>query len=70
MLFEEAYHYPPMAYLRKYRVLKSLELIWQGKSVAETAKTVGFSNSNYFAKVFKVEMGMTPTEYKRIQQSI
>ena len=67
-LFEEAYHYPPMAYLRKYRISKSLELLWQGKSVAETAAAVGFSNSNYFAKVFKAEMGMTPTEYKEIER--
>ncbi len=67
-MFEEAYHYPPMAYLRKYRISKSLELLWQGKSVAETAAAVGFSNSNYFAKVFKAEMGMTPTEYKEIER--
>lgn len=67
-LFEEAYHYPPMAYLRKYRILKSLELLWQDRSVADTANAVGFSNSNYFAKVFKAEMGMTPTEYRQSKE--
>lgn len=63
-MFEEAFHYTPMAYLRKYRILCSFELLWGNKSVDETAKAVGFSNGNYFAKVFKLEMGMTPTEYK------
>lgn len=63
-MFEEAFHYTPMAYLRKYRILRSLELLWENKSIDETAKAVGFTNGNYFAKIFKVEMGMTPTEYK------
>lgn len=63
-IFEEAFHYTPMAYLRKYRILRSLELLWGNKSINETAKAVGFSSGNYFSKVFKTEMGMTPTEYK------
>ncbi|MGB7366355.1 helix-turn-helix domain-containing protein, partial [Carnobacterium jeotgali] len=63
-MFEGAFHYTPMAYLRKYRILCSFKLLWENKSVDETAKAVGFSNGNYFSKIFKFEMGMTPTEYK------
>lgn len=62
--FEEAFQYTPMAYLRKIRILKSLERLWDYKTIDHVAHAVGFSNGNYFAKVFKSEMGMTPTEYK------
>jgi AraC-like DNA-binding protein len=31
----------------------------------EIAEELGFSSINYFSKVFKQKMGMTPTEYSR-----
>lgn len=67
--FEAAYHYTPMAYLRKYRILKSLELLWDFQTVDQVAKSVGIANGNYFAKIFKSEMGMSPSEYKAMRNS-
>ncbi len=32
-------------------------------SIAYVAEAVGFANANYFAKVFRKETGMSPTEY-------
>lgn len=61
--FEAAYQDTPMAYLRKVRILKSLELLWGNQTVYQIAEAVGFSSSNYFSKVFKKEMGLSPTEY-------
>lgn len=61
--FEAAYQETPMAYLRKVRILKSLELLWDNQTIYQIAEAVGFSSSNYFSKVFKKEMGLSPTEY-------
>lgn len=61
--FEAAYQDTPMAYLRKVRILKSLELLWGKQTIYQIAEAVGFSSSNYFSKVFKKEMGLSPTEY-------
>jgi AraC-like DNA-binding protein len=63
-IFETSYHYTPMAYLRKYRILKSLALLWTDLRIVDVANAVGFNDRNYFGKVFKAEMGVTPTEYR------
>ncbi|MHC5248570.1 helix-turn-helix domain-containing protein [Enterococcus sp. LJL90] len=63
-LFEAAYTITPMAYLRKFRILKALELLGEKKNLQELAEAVGFSDGNYFGKLFKAELGLTPTEYK------
>ena len=33
-------------------------------SVAEIAERTGYSSNHYFAKTFRRETGMTPTEYR------
>lgn len=34
------------------------------KTVAETAYQLGFENPPYFSRLFKKEIGLTPTEYR------
>lgn len=63
-LFEATYHSPPIHYLKKVRILHSLSLLWEDEAVELVAKKVGFSTGNYFSKVFKKEMGVSPSEYK------
>lgn len=43
----------------KYRIAKT------SQSFTEIAEALGFSSVNYFSKVFKARVGMTPTEYSR-----
>ena len=62
--FEVAYNSPPIHYLKKVRILHSLSLLWEDNAVDTVAKKVGFSTGNYFSKVFKKEMGISPSEYK------
>lgn len=62
--FDVAYSSPPIRYLNKIRILHSLSLLWEDDAVEIVAKKVGFSTGNYFSKVFKKEMGVSPSEYK------
>jgi ligand-binding sensor protein len=47
------------------RIERAKELLKNGRAVSQTAKGVGFYNSNYFSKVFKKEVGVSPVEYKK-----
>lgn len=53
-------------YLNRYRIKIAIYLIQQEHSmkVYELAEKVGFSDYNYFNKVFKKYIGMTITEFK------
>jgi len=51
--------------LTMIRIERAGELLKQGElSIKEVAARAGFSNSNYFAKVFRRVNGVSPTEYQ------
>lgn len=58
-------------YLNMYRIEKSRQLLEEGdRRLAHIAAKVGYSNENYFAKVFKKFEGVSPKEYQiRIYQN-
>jgi len=72
-LYEISHKYYSMSigdYIRKKRIEKAKQcLSSDDMSVAEAAKESGITDANYFSKVFKSEMGMSPLEFKRQQQS-
>jgi two-component system response regulator YesN len=52
-------------YLTTVRVNKAKEFLEQGlHSVKEICYNVGYSDPNYFSRLFKKVVGLTPTEYK------
>ena len=55
----------PSAYMRSYRLQRSLRLLLKGIPIREVAKAVGFSSQAYFASCFKAEFGLTPTDYQQ-----
>ena len=56
----------PIAYLNRYRVLQAQHLLRDtDKSVTEIAYDVGFSDSGYFSRVFRKEIGVSPEAYRR-----
>ncbi len=56
----------PSVLLNRFRVRQSQSsLKGSNKSVTEVAFDVGFGSSQYFSRVFKSMVGMTPTEYRR-----
>lgn len=53
-------------YIQLLRLKKSIELMAdQNITISEIAYEVGFSDPNYFSKVFKKAYKLTPTEYRR-----
>ncbi|SDG01594.1 two-component system, response regulator YesN [Fontibacillus panacisegetis] len=53
------------SYISRVRTDKAKELLHeQGLSVSEISRLTGFSDHNYFSKVFKKMTGMTPIEYR------
>ncbi|MDG0792184.1 response regulator [Cohnella ginsengisoli] len=55
------------AYLLNYRMGVACELLREGVHKAhQVAEMVGFQNEKYFFKVFKREIGLTPSEYRNL----
>ena len=53
-----------VTYLNRYRVNHAKIMLAMGtKSVTEVAAAVGFSDSNYFSRVFRREAGISPRAY-------
>ena len=53
-------------YVAELRIKAAQELLKDPlRSTAEIAAMVGYDSANYFARIFKKHLGMTPTEYRR-----
>jgi DNA-binding response OmpR family regulator/anti-sigma regulatory factor (Ser/Thr protein kinase) len=55
-------NYTPREYLRNYRLQEGAKILRTGASVADTAYSVGFLSLSYFAKCFKAQFGVTPSD--------
>lgn len=54
----------PSDFIKQIRIRQALKIIDnEDISITEVAYRTGFSDPKYFAKCFKSEMGMTPTQY-------
>lgn len=53
----------PGQWRRQMQVLRSLELLAEGRSVTETSLEVGYESVAAFIRAFRQILGMTPTEY-------
>ena len=52
-------------YLTDLRIGKAKELLKQGEiSVKDIGSRVGYSDANYFSRIFKKNVGVSPSEYK------
>jgi len=63
-LFKRETGETPNDYINYLKIQKSKEMLKSGLNVTETAFSLGFSSSSYFAAVFKHYTGMPPTEYR------
>lgn len=56
----------PFVYLNRYRIKQAKTLLEAGdRTVTEVAREVGFSDSSYFTRVFRREVGVSPSAYRR-----
>jgi AraC-like DNA-binding protein len=56
----------PMVYLSRFRLRQARRLLQTtALSISEVAAAVGFSDSSYFCRVFRRDLGMSPTDYRR-----
>lgn len=63
--FKAAYGLPPLAYLGRLRLYKAMELLASTEqSIEQIARAVGMNDTSYFARVFKKNCGVTPSEYR------
>ena len=54
-----------MQYVLYCRIEKAKELLTEDGSILSVAERVGFTEYNYFCKVFKKEVGMTASAYRK-----
>ncbi len=56
----------PIAYFNMLRIDEAKRYIKDGKlNMTQISELLGFSSSQYFSKLFKKYVGITPTEYQR-----
>lgn len=56
-------------YIRSRRILKACQLLKEtGLPISQIYVKCGIESANYFSRIFKSEMGMTPTEYRNQYQ--
>lgn len=64
-LFKQCFNKSFTTYLSEYRIEKAKQLLMDVTvNVKEVSEKVGYRDSNYFAKVFKRVVGITPSEYR------
>lgn len=60
----------PIDFIREARIQKACTMLAEGLPVNDVAYGCGFSDPKYFAKCFKADKGMTPTEFKAQNQRV
>lgn len=62
---------PPMQYILSVRIANAQNLLeTTSYTVSEVASIIGYDNPLYFSRLFKKQLGMSPTEYRKRQAVI
>ena len=64
-LFKRHMNTTLFAFLQEYRIERSLELLQAGEPISAVADKAGFSDPNYYSKVFARITGCSPREYRK-----
>ena len=64
--FRGVIHTPPIQYVKQYRLQQAAEMLRStDKRVNEIGEECGFQEMSYFAKAFREQYDMTPTEFRK-----
>ena len=65
-MFKDSIGKTPVDYINGIRINRSMQLLIEtDKSIAEIAEEIGFCNANYFQKIFKQYMEVSPLAYRK-----
>lgn len=64
-LFDKYLNIRPIDYLIQCRMAAAYKLLNQGYSVKEVSKRVGYNDEFYFSRLFKRNLGVTPSKLKK-----
>jgi AraC-like DNA-binding protein len=68
--FRETVGTTPLDYLTQWRIGLAQTLMKKGNSISLIANEVGYSNASVFSRVFKAQVGQTPTAWLGTQQLV
>ncbi len=63
--FKEQLQLSPGAMIRKTRLIRSLQYLRQGSTIAEAAVRSGFSDYSNYIQLFRKQFGITPLQYRK-----
>lgn len=66
-LFRQQFHTTPVEYINKLRIEKATQLLWNTEmNILNIALLCGFGSLSTFYEFFKKQVGLTPKEYRKI----
>lgn len=65
-VFRDCLHMSPVEYLQNFRLQMACKMLAKGRdTITAVSHACGLGSSSYFGKVFRENMGMSPTEYRK-----
>ncbi len=68
-LFKKELNITIFDYINKLRIYNSIESIQDNQKIIKVALNNGFYSLEYFSEIFKKEVGISPREYKKINNN-
>lgn len=66
-MFKEQTGCPPLQYINKVKIERAKQLLCDsGMTVNDCAETLGFTDVNYFSRLFRKITGISPSKYRKI----
>lgn len=68
-LFQQKLHMSPVEYIRAFRLRRACRMLAEGnESITRIAYACGLGPGSYFGRIFRLEYGCTPGEYRILAQ--
>ncbi|WP_341300406.1 AraC family transcriptional regulator [Lysinibacillus sp. FSL H8-0500] len=70
-LFHKYMGIAPIDYMIRYRMKRAEELLYTtSATIQEIAEAVGYKDPNYFSRIFKTHMGLSPKKRRELRQML